>query len=178
MRRQGGGETAGCAPRYPSRAPKQHTLRRQHGAWVGTAKRGPMRPALAWVPPSLAEGFMGSRAALPEDHQEISNIHADLFHPRTGNANAHSERQRAQPGLLVRHQGEGASMRCARHPQHGEFPMSDKVLISSPVPHSGSLFGFQTASTRADCEAHALHRPQANAGTKPHFCNANSRSRP
>lgn len=178
MRRQGV-DTGRMRTSAPSRATKQHTLRRQHGAWVGTTKREPMCPTLAWVPPSLAEGFVGSRAALPEDHQGISNIHADLFHYWTRSAKAHSERKRAHPGRFGRTQGKGASMRCARPPQHGEFPRSAKALISLPTPCNRSLFCLQTAPTRADCESHAARWPPGECGRKtPSFCNANSRSLP
>jgi len=138
---------------------------------------GPACPSLAWVPPSLAEDFMGPRAALPEDRQHQSNICADLFHPGAGSVGCRSRAGTgAVQGVL---QPEGFRRIKAVRRASPTWGINRVHPLCEPLAHGRFLVcKRRQLGQTANHALHALFLGNAGARPQPSTAPLNSRSLP
>lgn len=164
MARCAAGEMQDVRLTCPSRAAWHLTLRRQHGRGLEQPNDGPACPPLAWVPPSLAEDFMGSRGSITEGSAKLQQYPCRRFTPWQKNAKTYPEQKLAPPKLFSHAPGRRRinAVRCTS-PTWGirEGP------ASGAAHRKRSFSDLQTASTRADCKQSTSPAP-----TGPRWCQA------
>ena len=148
----------------PSRAAWHLTLRRQHGRGLEQPNDGPACPPLAWVPPSLAEDFMGSRGSITEGSAKLQQYPCRRFTPWQKTRKPIQSENWRHRNCFLTPQGEDASMRCDALPQHGE---------SAKAQHPAQ----RIANGRfLICKQHQLRQTASKAPhpppTGPHWCQA------